>query len=327
MKRRDFLRTSLAAGVAAGTSMTSASGHSAPVHPAQDWRFERVAGPYSFSEGPVWDGKAVLFTDIPNNRIMRYDPSDDSCVESVVDTKGANGLALDEKGRLYACQGGRDGRRLIRYEPEGGVTVLADQFEGKRLNSPNDLAIDSQGRIWFTDPRYGDRSGMDLDHESVYRVQSNNGQDWSIQRMTFDTTRPNGILVTPDIRTLYVAQSDHGEEALRELRAYPIKTDGTLGEYRVLHDFGPHRGVDGMTFDSELNIVATAGSDRSGPGPMIYLFSSSGRVLETHPVPSPPTNCTFGDEDRKTLYVTVYDGSLYRARTDREGYRTDRMRL
>jgi len=313
MKRRDFLGSSLAAGAVLLSHSEASAGSSA------DWRFERVAGPLSFSEGPVWNGEAILFTDIPDNRIMRYDPKDGSCTVYRTDTKGANGLALDDKGRLIACQGGTEGRRVVRYEVNGRETVLAAGFEGKRFNSPNDLAIDHLGRIWFTDPRYGDRSGIELNHESVFRLESKDDQNWTVQRMTFDTTRPNGILVTPGAETLYVAQSDHAEEASRELRAYPILDNGNLGDYRVLHDFGPHRGVDGMTFDFNLNIVAAAGSERSGPGPMIYVFSPSGRVLQTHPVPGSPTNCVFGDEDLESLYVTVYDGSLYRTRTDRKG--------
>lgn len=130
-----------------------------------------------------------------------------------------------------------------------------------------------------------------------------------------------GILVSPDQRTLYVAQSEYGENKLRELRAYPINDDGSLGTYRVLHNFYPHRGIDGMCLDSEGNIVATAGWNESGPGPMIYVFSPTGRVLETHPVPvDRPTNCTFGGSDLRTLYVTTASGYLLRAQTSRSGY-------
>jgi gluconolactonase len=139
--------------------------------------------------------------------------------------------------------------------------------------------------------------------------------------MTRDTTKPNGILVSPDQKTLYVAQSEYGEQARRELRGYPIGPDGTLGPYRVLHNFHPHRGIDGMCLDADGNIVATAGWEQSGPGPMIYVFAPSGRVLETHPVPADrPTNCTFGDADLQTLYVTA-SACLYRARMNRAGCR------
>jgi gluconolactonase len=282
--------------------------------------FEHIAGPFTLTEGPAWDGGGLLFTDIGNNRVLRYDPSSGSVETVRTGTNAANGLMLDRAGRLYACEG--KGRRIVRYEPDGGVTVIADRYEGKRLNSPNDLAIDAQGRIWFTDPRYGDDySDMELDHESVFRLDPPPGGDgqWSIRRMTYDTTKPNGLLISPDQQTLYVAQSDHGADRLRELRAYPIDGD-QLGSYRVLHDFGLHRGIDGMCLDTEGNILATAGFRQSGPGPMVYVFGPDGRVLEQHPFPQDrPTNCTFGDADLRTLYVTSIEGWLYRARTSRRG--------
>jgi gluconolactonase len=196
---------------------------------------------------------------------------------------------------------------------------IAERFEGRRLNSPNDLVIDAKGRIWFTDPRYGDdRSDMELDHESVFRLDPQTDGNWAITRVTFDTTRPNGLIITPDMRTLYVAQSEYGEGKHRELRAYPVQEDGTLGDPDVLHNFVPHRGIDGMKLDSEGNIVATAGWEKSGPGPMIYIFAPNGRVLETHPMPAVPSNCAFGGPGLSDLYVTA-GGCLFRAETDRRG--------
>jgi gluconolactonase len=283
-----------------------------------EWHFERVVGPFDFTEGPVWNGEAVLFSDIPNNRIMRYNPQTGACDEYRTGTNRANGLVLDPAGNLFACE--TEGRRIARYDPGGETFVAADTFEGSRLNSPNDIVVDSRGRLWFTDPRYAaDRSDMELDHESVFRLHPQEDGTWSVVRMTFDTTRPNGLIVTPDMKTLYVAQSEYGEDKRRELRAYPILENDTLGEYSVLHNFYPHRGIDGMTLDLEWNIVATAGWEKSGPGPMIYVFAPSGRVLETHPMPVSPTNCTFGDADLQSLYVTASDGSLFRARTHRRG--------
>lgn len=286
-----------------------------------NWEFERVAGLFGTTEGPVWDGDGVLFTDMPSSRIMRYDATTGETDTFRTDTSNANGLKLGPDGGLYACEMG--GRRVVRYGDDGGVTVVADGFEGKRLNSPNDLAFDGEGRLWFTDPFYdtswidhGD--DLDLDHRSVYRADP--GDDWTLTRMTHDTTNPNGLLVSPDDGTLYVAQSRYGEDYARELRAYPIDGD-ELGPYEVLHNFHPHRGIDGMCFDEAGNVVATAGADVSGPGPMLYVFAPSGRVLETHPVPDPrPTNCCFGGDDLTTLYLTGYDGCLYRAETDRTGY-------
>ena len=283
------------------------------------WDFEKVAGPFSFTEGPAWDGEAVIFTDIPNSRIMRYKPDCGECTVYRTGTNGANGLMFDKTGRLYGCEG--SGRRIVRYEGDGTTTLIADQFEDKRLNSPNDLAFDKLGCIWFTDPRYGDRTDdLELDHQSVYRLDPKSDDTWTITRATFDTTKPNGLLISPDGKWLYVAQSEYGENKKRELRAYPLRDDGTVGGYEVLHNFYPHRGVDGMCLDTEGNIIAAAGWRKSGPGPMIYIFAPNGRVLETHPIPADiPTNCTFGDADLQTLYVTA-GGCLYRVRTERTGY-------
>ena len=291
------------------------------------WDFVVVNGPYGpVTEGPAWDGSGLLFTHIHTSRILRYDPVTRSSKEFRIGTNCANGLTLDQAGRLYACEGGA--RRVVRYEPDGRTTVVADSFEGQRLNIPNDLAMDLQGRIWFTDPYPAgaggpwseDRGNKDLDHESVYRAGPGPDGTWSLDRVTFDTTLPNGILFSLDYETLYVAQSDRNPDEKRELRAYPLRSDGSLGQYAVLHDFGPHRGIDGMCLDTEGNIVATAGYWQGGPGPMIYVFSPSGTVLETHPTPvERPTNCTFGGSDLTTLYVTSIDGYLLQARTQRQG--------
>jgi len=285
------------------------------------WQFEVLAEPMGLTEGPVWDGSGLLFTNIPNSRVMRYDAGSGEISVFRTGTNNANGLMLDKMGNLYACEGG--GRRMVRYEKDGSTTVICDNFEGKRLNSPNDLAIDSQGRVWFTDPRYGDfRDDMELDHESIYRLDPQADGSWTATRMTFDTTAPNGLLLSPDEKTLYVAQSKYGEGQKRELRAYPILGDGTLGQYEVLHNFYPHRGIDGMCLDSEGNLIATAGWELSGPGGMIYIFAPNGRVLETHPLPCQrPTNCTFGGPDLNDLYVTSIEGHLMRARTERQGIR------
>lgn len=295
------------------------------------WQFEIVAGPMQLTEGPVWDGGSFLYTNIANNRIMRFESSTGESAVVRKGTNDANGLMFGNDKKLYACEGDAEdqsGRRIVCYDPiEGnennGVNVIVDNFEGKRFNSPNDLAIDSRGCIWFSDPRYSEqRADMELDHESVFRAEQQNDNSWTVQRMTFDTTCPNGLLVSPDEKTLYVAESKYGENQKRELRAYPILEDGTLGAYRVLHNFYPHRGIDGMCFDSEGNIVATAGWEVSGPGGMIYVFAPNGRILETHPMPSEvrrPTNCTFGGDGLSTLFVTSVEGYVLVAQTDRSG--------
>ena len=281
------------------------------------WQFEILAEFPVLIEGPAWDGTGLLFTEIDNNRIHRFDPESGACSVYREGTNQANGLMFDSSGQLFACEGG--GRRMVRYDADSTHELVA-RFEGRRLNSPNDLAIDAHGRIWFTDPRYGDRDGLELDHESVYRIEPTTDGDWSIQRMTFDTMRPNGLLISHDQGTLYVAESAYGDGNPRELRAYPIELDGTLGSPRVLHTFYPHRGIDGMCLDATGNIIATAGWEESGPGPMIYVISPTGQVLETHRLPVDfPTNCTFGGSDLTTLYVTTGSGFLLRAQTGRQG--------
>lgn len=290
-----------------------------------EWNFTKVAGPYGLTEGPAWDGKTLLFTEVPAGRILCYDPRSGETEVFRTGTNNANGLAFDRQGDLYVCEGG--GHCIARYPRDGSRAVIAQRFEGNRLNSPNDLVVDQKGHIWFSDPRYTNTTGVygreaaekELDHDSVYQLLPQTDGTWSIKRMTYDTTRPNGILLSPDRSTLYVAQSDYGENVARELRAYPIQDGDTLGDYEVLHNFYPHRGIDGMCFDSEGNIVAVAGWEVSGPGGLIYVFNPEGRVLETHPTPcSRPTNCCWGDEDLQTLYLTSFCGGLYRARTPRK---------
>ena len=296
-----------------------------------DWTFEILDPAYGqVTEGPVWDGSGLLFTRIQQSRIMRYDPAANKVSIWRENTSYANGMTLDAQGRLYACQGGatENGRSVVRYEANGSVTVLADNFEGKRLNIPNDIVVDPGLRVWFTDPFYEaaagpwskDRTHKDLDHDSVYRLDPQPDGRYKINRVTFDTTRPNGLLFSLDYKTLYVAQSGREKTEKRQLRAYPVRDDYSLGSGEVLHDFGEHRGIDGMRIDSEGNIIATAGWELGGLGPSIYVFSPSGDVLQRHPVPcTRPTNCCFGGDDRSMLYVTTIEGFLLRAKTERRG--------
>lgn len=272
--------------------------------------FECVAGPYAFTEGPVWDGGRIIFTDIPPSRIMAFDPETSETEVLIANTEKSNGLALDAEGRLYACQDA--GRRVVRYEADGTRTVVAESFEGRRLNSPNDLAIDRDGRIWFSDPRYGEnRADMELDHESVYLTTPQTG-DYRLERATFDTTRPNGVLLDADESTLFVAESPRAPEGRRELRAYPIRADFSLGEPDVLHDFGPHRGVDGMTLAPDGSLLVACGWKLSGPGPRIAVFGPDRTLRAEYPTPANPSNLCFGGPQRRDLFVTGADGTLLR---------------
>lgn len=294
------------------------------------WKFELLKKPNGLpiTEGPVWDGEHVYFTHIHANTIFRYDPKTSVISPWRTGLDRVNGLAFDSLGRLFGCCQG--GRSVQRFDPDGKNVTTADRVDGRRLNTPNDLAIDRKGRIWFTNPwNEGnvDASEIEeLDNRSVLRMDPQKDGSYTVTRVTFDTTQPNGILVSADQGTLYVAESGFTRGIARELRAYPIQEDGSLGPFRTLFTWGEdhrgvHRGIDGMCLDIDGNIVATAGWEIAGAGPMIYVFSPTGRVLETHPVAcNRPTNCSFGGADMRTLFVTSTDGHFFRAETGRTGW-------
>jgi gluconolactonase len=294
------------------------------------WKFELLKKPVGIpiTEGPVWDGECLYFTHIHASTILRYDLKTDAIKPWRTGVDRTNGLAFDAQGRLFGCCQG--GRRMLRFDPDGKNVVIADRVDGKRLNTPNDLAIDRKGRIWFTNPwnegNVDKTETQELDNRSVLRMDPQPDGLYTVTRVTFDTTQPNGILVSQDQSMLYVAESGYARGIARELRAYPIRDDGSLGPYHTLFTWGEdhhgmHRGIDGMCLDAEGNIVATAGWEVAGSGPMIYVFSPTGRVLETHPVAANrPTNCCFGGPDMTTLFVTSTEGHLFKAQTGRIGW-------
>jgi gluconolactonase len=294
------------------------------------WKFELLMKPEGelITEGPVWTGEEILFTHIRRSRILRYDPKTKAISVWRENTNRTNGLCFDAQGRLFGCCSG--GRAIVRFDADGKTTVIADKLDGKRLNTPNDLAVDRKGRIWFTNPvnegNWDKTEVRELEDQSVLRADPQPDGSYNVVRATFDNTQTNGILVSPDQRTLYVAESSYKTGVNRELRAYPIKEDGSLGSYDTLFSWGEdargvHRGIDGMCLDAEGNIIATAGYEVSGAGPMLYVFSPSGRVLETHPIGcNRPTNVCFGGPDMTTVYVTSTNGHFYKAETDRVGW-------
>ena len=298
------------------------------------WEFELVAGPYEGPTGGVaWDGESILFSVVlPSHiesRILRHDPRSGSVSEFRKYSGRTIGLASSADGHLYGCQNAS--RRVVEFHADGSTTLLADRFDGRFHNQPKNLVVDGRGRIWFTDP-YGELPPVGpqvqgpLDHASVLVLARYPNRLWCIRRVTYDTAAPSAVQISPDQRTLYVAENSLEPSGMRELRAYPIRDDGTLGQHTVLHTFGRdyrgvQRGIEGMCLDSEGNIVACAGWRHSGPGPMVYVFTPLGQIIEGHPVPSDrPTSCAFGDADLGTLYVTTGEGDLYRVRdTGRRG--------
>ena len=293
------------------------------------WKFELVAGPY---EGPtggvVRDGDAVIFSTIDEGRLLGFDPKTNAVTEARRYTNRVNGLARGPGGELYGAQEG--GRRLIEFTPDGRVVPVDALLDGKYHNQPSDLVVDRQHRIYFTDPRhavipFGPAIFPFLDHCSVLRLERNDRRAWVASRITHDTVSPRAVALASDGNTLYVADGEARAAQTRELRAYPIRSDGTVDHPAVLHTFGqdhrgPQRGIEGMCVDQDGNIVAVAGWRRNGPGPRVYVFSAQGAVIESHEFPADlPNKCCFAGPGLDTLYVTTGGGHLYRAKTDRRG--------
>ena len=290
-------------------------------------KLELLWGEGEFTEGPALapDG-AIIFSDI-GNRLLRFDPKSGQTAVFRDPSGRGNGLMFDQKGQLLACEGANSGggRRIsitsgISGAKDGTVKTLADQYDGKRLNSPNDLAVDPTGRVYFTDPRYVGNDPRDLDFEGVFLVAT----DGKTTLATRDVQKPNGILVSPDGKTVYVA--DNNSRGNRQLVAFAVQKDGSLSGKKVLFDFGGGRGIDGMTLDKQGNIYATAGT---GAKAGIYVFSPEGKNLALLATPGDPTNCEFGGgDDSKTLYITAALAKptpagkfgLYRAKLAKEGY-------
>jgi gluconolactonase len=275
-------------------------------------KLEKVWGEGSFTEGPAYGpDRCVYFSDI-GNRIMKYDPATGKTTVYREPSGRANGLDFDAQGRLVACEGANTGgnRRVSITDKDGKVRTLADRWQGKRFNSPNDLTIDTKGRVYFTDPRYVGDEPREIATESVYRIDP----DGSVTQIITDVQKPNGIILAPDMKTLYLA--DNNPQGNRHLLAFPLKADGTVGPKQVLHDFKEGRGIDGMSIDVKGNIYAAAGAGKQGG---VYVFSPEGKQLAFIPTPEDPSNCVFGGKDRKTLYVTA-GKSLYRIGLKIEGF-------
>ena len=290
----------------------------------KDAKIEVLASGFKWSEGPLWikDGGYLVFSDIPRNSVMKWSEDDGvslllkpSGYTGIVDygnEPGSNGLTIDSQGRIHFCEHGD--RRVSRLEKEGGKKTLVDSYQGKRLNSPNDLVFKSNGDLYFTDPPYGlpkqwDDPRRELDFCGVYRLSA----DGKLTLLTPDMTRPNGIAFSPDEKTLYVAQSDP-EKAI--WMAFDVKDDGTLGKGRTFFDAtswakeGRPGLPDGMKVDQQGNLFAT------GPGG-VHVFAADGTHLGTLNTGGRTSNCAWGN-DGTVLYITA-DMHVVRVQTSTKG--------
>ena len=262
-----------------------------------------IAEAFQFTEGPVWHPEGyLLFSDIPADTIYRYMPGGEP--EPFLTPSGnSNGLTFDRAGRLLACEHG--GRRVSRMAADGTMETLADRYDGKQLNSPNDIVVQSGGAVFFTDPPYGiDPDPGEQGFNGVYRLDP----DGSVTLLNREMNRPNGLALSLDESVLYVDDSRN-----RHVLAYPLNADLGVGEPAVLLDMNVEApgGPDGMKADSEGNLYVT------GPGG-IWVATPEGEHLGTIEFPQAPANLCFGGEDYRTLFVTARTG-LYSIRVNVPG--------
>jgi gluconolactonase len=291
-----------------------------------------VAAGICFLEGPAVDAAGnVFFSDIQGSRILKMDTT--GIVTTFREDSGrTNGNTFDAPGRLISCEGAENGpggrRRIVRTDMKTGkIEVLTERYEDKRYNSPNDVVVDPQGRIWFTDPLYApDRSIMEHEPEAVYRIDT----DGKVKRVITQPAigRPNGLAITPDGKTLYLVDSNYiRPDANRKIWAFDIASDGSASKQRLVYDFGRGRGGDGMRLDSQGNLWVAAGiaaprtANESGDVPTgVYVISPQGKMLGRIPIGEDViTNLAFGGPDKKTLYVTA-GKTLFKIPTAVAGY-------
>ena len=295
---------------------------------AADAQLEQLWNEGEFTEGAALgpDG-SIYFSDIADvkvGRVYKFDPQTGKATVHCPDSLKSNGLVFDAQGRLLAACGANAGARaIVEITPDGKVKPLVEKFDGKRFNAPNDIDVHPRGWVYVTDPFYVGKEPLELDQMSVYLWKP---EDNSVTRVTTDITKPNGVAVSPDGKTLYVAETNNGKPLLgtsefaawrMTLNAFPIQEDGTLGERRIIVDFGKNAGIDGMCTDAKGRIFAAIRNEKRFG---IAVFDpSSGKELAFVPTPELPTNCCFSSGDyRHTLYVTAGKG-FYRIKTAVEG--------
>jgi gluconolactonase len=307
---------------------TITQGDEAIFAPGAKLRVEAENG--SGGEGPAWDPKLGVLTSGAGDHIWRLDRAGKSDIWRK--NAGTNGLLFDSQGRLVCCEPVE--RRITRIDPDGKLTVLTDKYQGKRYNQPNDVTIDSQGRIYFSDPRYGPRDDMQIRDEQgrtiegVYRIDAVGTVTRILGR---EVDRPNGVLVSADDRWLFVADNNNSsKDGARKLWRFDLKKDGSvdLASRKLLYDWGLGRGPDGAKQDREGRLYVAGGLNKPNPpfepaedkkGGIYVIDPKDGKLLAFLSVlRDEVTNCAFGGDDLRTLYITG-GGTLYSIRTTTPG--------
>jgi gluconolactonase len=269
---------------------------------AQDFanmRIDKVAAGYAFTEGPAWSPSGFLiFSDIPNNKLLQFTPGQPANVFRE-NSSGATGNRFDAQGRLYSCES--HSRRVTRTDKKGKVEILAERWQGKRLNAPNDLAIRKDGDIYFTDPAFGNQQDTrELDFFGVYHIS----RKGDLEVVAKPKGRPNGIALSPDGRMLYVSNSDE-----KNVRAYDLNKNGEASNERTLIS-GMEGVPDGICVDEKGDLYVAANH--------VLVYSPEGKPIGMIQIEETPSNCSFGDPDLGSLYITART-SVYRVRLDVKG--------
>ena len=297
--------------------LVSCASYQSPITPGAK---PKDHGNIGATEGPAWKDGSLYFTN--GGFINRLGPDWRTTVfRDVAHSHASNGLMFDREGRLVACESGA--RRVTRTEKDGSITVLADRYRGKRFNSPNDLCMDSKGRIYFTDPRYGPRDGMEIypvasikagvvrkPIEGVYRIDA----PGEVTRIVCpDSERPNGICITPDDRHLFICDNNNNNHgSSRKLLRYSLDADGKpQGKAKVIFDWKDSRGPDGMKMDSAGRLYVAGGVNKANDYETTrfkagcYILSPVGKLIAFIPTwPDEACNCAIGGADKKTLFIT-----------------------
>jgi gluconolactonase len=290
------------------TSIVEVEGGESLVAPGA--KVKKLAGGMKFTEGPVWlpNEKKLVFSDIPNSKLMQWSAKDGLSVFRK--SENANGNILDLEGRIISCQHGA--RNLVRIEADGSTTVLADKFEGKRFNSPNDVAVMSDGTLWFTDPPWGLTGPHEIPGHWVYKLDPKTGKVDVVHK---SLAMPNGIVFSPDETRIYIADTGghkrHPDPKFHKLPAsiqcHEIGEDGKLGK-KLFHI---DAGSDGMAVDVKGHLYTTHAGN-------VHVYDADGKELEEIEVPEGPANVCFGGDDFKTLFITART-SLYSVRVKYPG--------
>jgi gluconolactonase len=265
----------------------------------EEFRIERVVSKLAYAEGPLWSHDSyLLYADPPNNKVYKLSHGSAPVIFRE-DSNGAMGMTFDATGRLYVCE--TRGRRVTRLDKKGKLDVLADAWQGKRLNAPNDIVVRKDGNVYFTDPAFGNQlDSRELDFYGVYHINPKGELSLAAKW----TTRPNGIALSPNGHTLYVTDSDEGK-----VRTYDIEKDGTPTNERTLIS-GIEGVPDGVRVDEKGNLYVAARE--------IYIYNSAGKRISQINVGETPSNLAWGDNDFSTLYVSART-SVYRIQMEAKG--------